>query len=709
MGNQPRHLLLVEDNPAHQMLVQRAFENHPAPVTLAVARTLAEARQYIETTTPDLIIAELRLPDGDSITLLPSEPELSPFPVVILTSQGDELIAVETMKRGALDYLVKSERVLADLPIIASRLIREWKHLTERDRAQAQLRQNVARLTLVNQISTEIGATLNLQDVFEKTTRLIQTAFDYHHVAVLMISGQNLVLKAIVGYLEQDVPSDYTVSLSTGICGWVASHGEKIVANDVSADPRYYNPVPHKNLTAAELCLPLKVGGKTIGVLDIESPHRNTFSQNDSLTLEILTDRIAAAIENARLYQAVAQELEERKQAEAAKARLEDQLRQAQKMETIGTLTAGIAHDFNNLLTAINGFAEVMKMKSAPGDPNWKAINMILDSGNRAANLVQQLLAFSRKQIIQPQVINLNTVVETMNSMLRRIIGENIHLELDLDPDLWNVKVDKAQMEQVIVNLAVNSRDAMPGGGRLVVKTRNTVLDQTFVDNHLGAEPGPHVCLTVTDTGHGMEPEILAHIFEPFYTTKEMGSGTGLGLATVFGIIKQSHGNIWASSQPGQGATFEIYLPVAESNAATTPNHTPETSLPTGTETILIAEDDEGVRDLACSILKRYGYRLLVANDVHHALTLGRTHPAGIHLLLTDVIMPDMNGKELADALRPEQPQMKVIYMSGYINTDVVKNEILPDGTNFIPKPFSYKNLLKQVRQILDAPPPFQH
>ncbi len=706
MSKRPANILLVEDDPGHAILITRSFESRPTEMVVTVARNLVEAQTQLEKLRPELVISDLRLPDGDGIDLLPPGLEHPPFPIVIMTSQGDEEVAVEIMKRGALDYIVKSELTLQDMPRIATRALREWRHITERQRAESELKQRVAQLTLINKMSNKITSALEIDTVLLRAVQLIQETFNYHHVAIYMIEGDVLKLKAVSGSIKDFFKQGHTQSLTQGIIGWVANYDKIVLANDIREDSRYITLIPEQIDIQSELCLPITVSGKPVGTLDIQSPRLGIFSQNDVLALEILSGQIATAIENARLYQAARQELAERKQAEEAKEKLEGQLRHIQKMETIGTLTAGIAHDFNNLLTAINGFAEILQTRITPNDPNWKAVSLILDSGNRAADLVSQLLAFSRKQIIQPQILNLNTIAENMNKMLQRIIGEDIHLQIILSRDLWSLKVDKAQMEQIIVNMAVNARDAMPDGGALIIETGNVMLDEQFVENHIGSITGPHVRLTISDTGHGMSEEVQSHIFEPFFTTKQMGSGTGLGLSTVFGIVKQSEGNIWVESEEDIGTTFYIYFPVAK-EVQPTRRIPPEvvSTVPSGSETILLVEDDAGVRELAHLVLKSQGYRMLEAANAKQALKFARDNPNSIDLLLTDVVMPDMNGKDLAKQLTLIQPNMKVIFMSGYINKSIERHDISATSIEFLQKPFSFKVLAGKVREILDVPP----
>ncbi len=381
---------------------------------------------------------------------------------------------------------------------------------------------------------------------------------------------------------------------------------------------------------------------------------------------------------------------------------LEQQLRQAQKMEAIGRLAGGVAHDFNNLLTVIIGYCQTLLQEIRPGDPLRADIELIRQAGGRAATLTKQLLAFSRRQILMPKVINLNSIVDDMLTMLERVLTEDVQLSAALDPALGHVKADPGQIEQIIMNLVVNARDAMPQGGKLTIETSNVQIKATHQRSEFMV-PGSYVLLSVSDTGCGMDPEVQAHIFEPFFTTKEMGKGTGLGLSTVYGIVKQSDGYIFVYSEPGHGTTFQIYLPRVEGSTPWVPSGPALVEMPTGTETILLVEDEPNVRILARNTLKRQGYTVLEARHGIEALLLGTQHPEPIHLLLTDVVMPQMNGREVADRLLPVRNGMKVLFMSGYAEGAMVHQGLVGQGTGFLQKPFSLEDLTLKVRQALDG------
>jgi two-component system cell cycle sensor histidine kinase/response regulator CckA len=391
-----------------------------------------------------------------------------------------------------------------------------------------------------------------------------------------------------------------------------------------------------------------------------------------------------------------------RKEAEEALRKSEEQLRQWQRVEAIGRLAGGVAHDFNNLLMTILGCSELLLRDFDPGDSRREEVEEIRRAAQRATSLTHQLLAFGRRQVLQPRVLDLNEIVENMNRMLKRMIGEDIQFLTILTPGLWPVKVDPGQIEQVIMNLVVNARDAMPEGGRLTLETSNMNLDEEYARRHISVKPGPYVMMAVTDTGCGMDAVTRSHLFEPFFTTKEKGKGTGLGLSTVYGIIKQSGGNIWAYSEVGRGSTFKVYLPRTEGAVK---SYKPKEIAPAaakGTETILLVEDEDAVRTMISRVLQGSGYRVLEACQGKEAIEVCRKHPGLIHLMVTDVIMPQMSGRELAERLATVRPEMKVLFMSGYPDKAIVHHGVLDPGTAFLQKPFTLTALENKVREVLE-------
>jgi PAS domain S-box-containing protein len=382
---------------------------------------------------------------------------------------------------------------------------------------------------------------------------------------------------------------------------------------------------------------------------------------------------------------------------------LEEEFRQAQKMEAVGRLAGGVAHDFNNLLTIICGYAQLTQDLLGTENQARDHLGEILKAGDRASGLVRRLLAFTRRQSMEPQLLDLNSVVKGTEKMVRRLIGEDIEVVTVLAPELGAVRSDPAQLDQVIVNLSVNARDAMPNGGKLIIETANVVLDQSYAATHLAVTPGAYVMLSVSDTGCGMDAHTRAHIFEPFFTTKEKGKGTGLGLATVYGIIKQSDGNIWVYSELGVGTTFKIYLPRVVGSLAPPPPLLIRTAPPQGSETILLLEDEDSIRSLVRGILQAHGYTVLEAGRPHQALEISKNFPRPIHLLFTDVVMPQMSGREVAEQISAARPDTKVLYMSGYTDQAIAHHGVLNPGVPFLQKPFTPEALAQKVREVLDT------
>ncbi len=386
---------------------------------------------------------------------------------------------------------------------------------------------------------------------------------------------------------------------------------------------------------------------------------------------------------------------------------LEEQFRQAQKMEAVGRLAGGVAHDFNNLLMVIQGYADLLAERLPAGDSLRRNAEQIQTAAQRASALTRQLLAFSRKQIMEPKVLSVHTIVAEMEKMLRRLIGEDIDLVTSTVPELWLVKADRGQIEQVVMNLAVNARDAMPTGGRLTIETANVELDASTSHPTVALAPGKYVVLSVTDNGCGMDEKTQSHIFEPFFTTKEKGKGTGLGLATVYGVVKQSGGYIWVYSEPGQGTTFKIYLPIIQEEISVT-NHdgrADSRSVPRGSGVALLVEDEKGVRDLTREYLEMTGYEVLVAENGHTALELAAMHAGPIDLLITDIVMPGINGRELADRVSGTRPGIKVLYMTGYTDQAVVRRGVLSESGVLLQKPFTLATLASKLRELLPAQP----
>lgn len=437
------------------------------------------------------------------------------------------------------------------------------------------------------------------------------------------------------------------------------------------------------------ISVPIRWEGQVIGMLSVQSDEPNRYCEKDLELLQTFADQCSGAY--ARLK-------EEEKQK-----KFKEHLQQAHKMEAIGQLASGVAHDFNNLLMVISGYSTLALQKLGTDNPISINIMEISKAGERASSLTRQLLAFSRKQVLQLEVLDINVLIRGTEKMLRRLIGEDIKLTTHLTPTLWKVKADATQMEQIIMNLAVNARDAMPNGGKLTIETANVELDEEYVRQHAGAKAGSYAMLAITDSGCGMDQKIQKRIFEPFFTTKERDKGTGLGLSSVYGIVKQSGGCIYAYSEPGKGTTFKVYLPCTDNDVEPPKQVKPTIESFQGTETVLLVEDDASVRVLVSRILSEYGYTVLEAESGEEAIKLCQHHKESIQLLLTDVIMTGMNGRELSARLSSFIPQLKTLFMSGYPDNAIVHHGVLKKGIAFIQKPVTADILVRQVRKVLNT------
>jgi PAS domain S-box-containing protein len=481
-----------------------------------------------------------------------------------------------------------------------------------------------------------------------------------------------------------------------------------LAVNDVTVSHYGYSREEFLGMTIENIRPPADVTALRESVRDVPGTIRKVGTwkhlrkNGGIIDVEITTHDLEFGGRPARLV--LATDVTERKRAEAERDTLEKQLAQAQRMESIGRLAGGVAHDFNNLLVVILGHAELLLNRPATADPAvGDSLREIRKAGERAANLTRQLLAFGRKQVLTIRTIDLNRVIAEFEGMLTRLIRESIDVTTHLAPDLGSVEADPFQIEQILLNLCINARDAMPDGGRLTIETASVSLDEEYAKSHTGVRPGPYIMLAVSDTGSGMDAETVGKIFDPFYTTKEKGKGTGLGLSMVYGIVKQHSGNIWVYSEPGRGTTFKVYLPRVDEPAGgeeTEPVVPAHASV--DPETILVVEDDESVRDLVCRMLSGAGYEVLVARSGHEAVVLAKEAKA-IHLLLTDVIMPEMSGRVVAERVAAFHPGVKVLYMSGYTDNVVAHHGILEEGVHFLQKPFTTHTLAAKVREALEG------
>ncbi len=566
-------------------------------------------------------------------------------------------------------------------------------------RLNEEIRTRQGQLEALLEASRELSRIQPVESLLGRITELCGRLLDSASVGIRLVEGDHLVMGEGTAEARQVMVTP-RLKVGQSLSGIVAATREPLVVDDIGSDPRV-EPVHREAAVrfgySRWLGVPLKAGERVLGVLSVRRGGNRSFTDQDLAVATAFASQAAAALENARLYR-------EAQEAYASLAATQAQLGQSQKMEAVGQLAGGIAHDFNNLLTVVLGRSELALARLRDNDPLRRDLGLIQTTSQRAANLVRQLLAFSRKQVLRPEVLDLGSVVAGLEGMLRRLIGEDIDLVTADGADLGRVKADPSQIEQVIVNLAVNARDAMPGGGRITVETANVDLDEAFAATHQGLRPGAYVRLAVQDTGHGMDAKTQAHIFEPFFTTKEVGKGTGLGLATVYGIVKQSEGYILVESVPGLGTTFTIYLPRVEEDAAPVPASPAPAVLPRGTETILLVEDDPELRALALDILRGSGYTVLEARQGNEALLVLERHAGPIHLLVTDVVMPQMGGRALAERLALLRPEMQVLYMSGYSEAAIAQHGVLDPGTAFMAKPFTADELTRKIRKVLDAP-----
>jgi len=647
----PLHVLMVEDSQTDARLIVQELHRTGQTIDFERVETADAMRTALARQAWDVVLSDWSMPKFSAPAALGVLKETTlDLPFIIVSGTIGEETAVEAMRAGAHDYVIKDN--LGRLPPAIERELRESRGRAARRQVEVALKESEGRFGKLAD-SGIIG--IVIADVRGK-----------------ILEANDTYLK-MIGYSRQEVLE--------GVVSW-----------DEMTAPEFR----HLGRRAAE----------QVQTLGVAPPWETETIRKDGSRIPVLVG--VAMLEYPRAIAFIA-DLSERNAAKAGQVHAElalrqseEQLRQAQKMEAVGRLAGGVAHDFNNMLSVIMGYGEMVLADLNVADPLRADIEEIQKAARRAAGLTRQLLMFSRQQVVEPKVLDLEEVITGIGQMLQRILGEDVELAIVMPKTLGRIKADPSHIEQVILNLVVNARDAMPTGGKLTIEVADVTLDRDYALSHLPAKDGPHVMIAVSDTGIGMDRETRARIFEPFFTTKEVGKGTGLGLSTVFGIVQQSGGNIWVYSEPGRGTTFKIYLPRVD---APLDNLTPQAAPATlrGTETILLVEDEEQVRGIVQHILRRQGYNVIAAQNAGEALLLCEEHPDVIDLMLTDVVMPQMSGPMLAKRLAATRPQMKVLCMSGYTDDSVVRHGVIESSAAFLQKPITPASLSRKVREVLDG------
>jgi PAS domain S-box-containing protein len=755
-------LLLIEDNPGDVRLFRETFKEQDSDHTeLTYAKSMHEAEQYLAAHAVDIIILDLGLPDAQGLEAVKRAHAAAPrVPLVVLTNLDDESLATQALKEGAQDYLIKGQietrGLLRALRHSVERKIMDDVLFGEKERAQVTLNSigdavvctdTAGNITFLNLVAEKMTGwsrqealdrpMVEVCRILDATTRKIIA----NPMAIVLNRSQhppsNCILIRLDGFeipIENSVAPIYDrQAKATGAVLVFRDIRERRRREDdlsrlaavvessydaiLSLTPegviltwnhgarRMYGYSTEEAVGQSILVLSPRDQPTGVSRLPEMGERADTVEQFETIHAKKDGTQIHVAITLSPIKDAngqvvgvssVARDITESKH-------LEKMFRTAQKMEAVGLLAGGIAHDFNNLLSVIIGYSEMLLNSTKSDIKMHGRCEEIKKAGDRAASLTRQLLAFSRQQVLEPKVLNLNTVVLETGKMLKRLIGEDIELQTALHPQLGSVKVDPSQMEQIIMNLVVNARDAMPEGGKLVIETSNVELDEKYAHLHPPLLAGRYVLLAVTDTGTGMDQQTQAHIFEPFFTTKEPGKGTGLGLSTIYGVLKQSGGHIWVYSELGHGSVFKVYLPQVDEAVHQSRSSELAPRLDPGTETVLIVEDEESVRALTRTLLEEAGYTVIEASNGRDALAVAGRYSGPIHLLMTDVVMPGMNGPTLAENLAVTYPSMKVLCMSGYTGTFANFSGLVDRGMMLLQKPFTRDALLGKVREVLES------
>ncbi len=763
-------VLHIDDSAADRELVCDALEREPGRFEVVQAATREEIKARLADGEYDVVLSDFNILGLDGFDVIDLIREKSPHvPVIIVTGTGSETIAVETMKRGAADYVIKTLSHIRRLPLTIQAALEKARLQAEQKRAEAERErllhdtgERVKELRCMYSVAESIRKRETLEQVFEDVVAFIPPSWQYPEVTRCRIrfDDQEYVSQpfektqwrqhadiAIAGeprgtvevfYLEQrpeldegpflkeerDLIDGIARALSEAVehkqaqkererlTHAIEQAAETIVITDAEGAIQYVNPAFEQ------------ITGYTCEEAIGQNPRILKSGQQDDAFYKDMWDTLTRGdVWNGRIvnkrkdhtlyteeatispvrdasgrtvnYVAVKRDITE-------EMKLEEQLHQAQKMEAVGRLAGGVAHDFNNMLSVIFGNAELALSQVDPSRPLHENLLEIQRAAQRSADLTRQLLAFARKQTVSPKVLDLNETVESMFKMLQRLIGEDIALTWRPAAELWPVKMDPSQVDQALANLCVNSRDAIDGVGKITIETENVRFGEAYCVDHPGLVPGQYVQLAVSDNGCGMGAETLARVFEPFFTTKGAGEGTGLGLATVHGVVKQNDGFVNAYSEPGHGSTFRIYLPRHMGKAEQLRAQGPHEPASRGHETVLFVEDERAILKLGKAMLESLGYRVLTAGTPGEAIRLAEEHPSEIHLLVTDVVMPEMNGRDLAKRILTLYPGIKRLFMSGYTANVIAHRGVLAEGVHFMEKPFSQQDIASKVRETLN-------